>query len=142
MVFFDNIRFDKSKCSSTIEKIMEIDESIIERVWEKGTIVEGVDPAMFRKDFAGAMILRSAYGRRDIPMGWEIDHLKPKSKGGIDELNNLIPIQWENNVIKSDNYPIWHSSVTFRNNSNSYEKNIWLAIETSNGIKLLRSKFY
>jgi 5-methylcytosine-specific restriction endonuclease McrA len=39
--------------------------------------------------------------------GWEIDHIKPVSKGGTDDLSNLQPLQWENNRRKGDNYP-WH----------------------------------
>lgn len=119
---------------------MEIDEKLIEKVWDQGKEILGVNPSMFRKDYAGAMIMRSAYGRRDFPMGWEIDHLIPRSKGGTDELENLMPIQWENNLCKSDNFPIWRSCVTFRNKSNAYESITWLAIKTTDGIRLLSSK--
>lgn len=118
---------------------MEKDEKVIDSVWNRGEKILGVNPSMFRKDYAGAMIMRSAYGRRDLSMGWEIDHLIPKSKGGTDELDNLMPIQWENNAIKSDNFPIWRSEVTFKDNSNSYENKTWLAVKTNNGIRLLSS---
>jgi len=119
---------------------MEIDNTLIEKVWNFGIIVEGLNPSMFRKDYAGAMIMRSAYGRRDHSMGWEIDHIIPKSKEGSDELDNLMPIQWENNLFKSDNFPIWQSCVTFKNKSNSYENYTWLAVKTKDGISLLSSK--
>ena len=29
------------------------------------------------------------YGRSDLPGGWEVDHSKPRAKGGTDHLNNL-----------------------------------------------------
>lgn len=119
---------------------MEIDEKLIDSVWNLGEEILGVNPSMFRKDYAGAMIMRSAYGRRDLSMGWEIDHLIPRSKGGTDDLDNLMPIQWENNLKKSDNFPIWQSCVTFRNKSNSYENYTWLAIKTSKGVRILSSK--
>lgn len=119
---------------------MEINEKLIDSVWNLGEVIFGVNPSMFRKDYAGAMIMRSAYGRRDISMGWEIDHLIPRSKGGTDDIDNLMPIQWENNLKKSDNFPIWQSCVTFRDRSNIYVNNTWLAIKSINGVSLLKSK--
>ena len=38
-------------------------------------------------------------------MGWEIDHLKPVSKGGTDHLNNLAPTYWHKNRQKGNKYP-------------------------------------
>ncbi len=37
-------------------------------------------------------------------MGWEIDHLKPQSKGGTDHLNNLQPLKTSDNRKKSNKY--------------------------------------
>lgn len=57
-----------------------------------------VDPKVWRKDTCEAWIGRKFYGDHDSPYGWDIDHIKPKSEGGGDELSNLRPLQWENNA--------------------------------------------
>lgn len=74
----------------------------IQEVWEKATKVSGNDPAIFRKDQCGAWIARQQYGNRKSGYGWEIDHITPESKGGKDDLSNLRPLQWENNMSKLD----------------------------------------
>ena len=75
-------------------------------VWNKATIVSGTDSNVKRKDVCGAWIEWSKYGQTITNgCGWEIDHIKPVSKGGGDELFNLQPLQWENNRKKGDEYP-------------------------------------
>ncbi len=74
-------------------------EEIIQKVWEKGKEVNGYDKNKYRKDDCDAWILRDKYGNRDSSYGWEIDHISP---GGSDDPPNLRPLQWENNVDKSD----------------------------------------
>lgn len=96
----------------------------IQKVWEKARPVSGVDPDVYRKDHCGAWIKRNDYGKNDssLSTSWEIDHIKPKNKGGGDELNNLQPLQWENNKGKSDHYPQWDCSVTSLGSENMYLK--------------------
>lgn len=81
---------------------MAFTEEQIQKVWEKATVVGGNDSNVYRKDECGAWIARKQYGNRNSSYGWEIDHIKPQSKGGGDELSNLRPLQWENNMSKSD----------------------------------------
>lgn len=81
---------------------MSFSEYTVQKVWEKGTVVAGNKPNDWRKDQCGAWIGRSYYGNRNSQYGWEIDHIKPESKGGGDELSNLRPLQWENNATTQD----------------------------------------
>lgn len=55
-----------------------------------------------KKDQCGAWINWDDYGDRSYPEneGWEIDHITAKANGGGDELSNLRPLQWKNNVLK------------------------------------------
>lgn len=103
----------------TIISDLTTDEAINE-VWKKGTIVEGYDSDIYRKDAAGAWIMRSMYGKR-TGLGWEIDHVYPSEKGGLNHLVNLRPMHWRNNVSKSDDYPGYTSVVTATGNSNEYK---------------------
>ena len=71
-------------------------------VWNKGEIVSDHDETEYRKDQCGAWMQYSKHGDRNSSFGWEIDHIKPESAGGSDNLSNLRPLQWENNNAKSD----------------------------------------
>jgi len=79
---------------------MSFSDETVQKVWEKGTPDSYNDPNVFRKDECGAWIHRAAYGKRESRFGWEIDHIKPESEGGGDELSNLRPLHWENNASK------------------------------------------
>lgn len=74
-------------------------EADIKTVWEKGTAVAGFNQDLYRKDQCGAWMKRAEYANRNSIYGWEIDHISP---GGTDNLSNLRPLQWKNNVHKSD----------------------------------------
>ncbi len=75
-------------------------DEVIERVWQNGKPTPSNDPGVWRKDQCDAWIRRSAYGDRDSPYGWEVDHIRPTSEGGSDELSNLRPLHWENNAVR------------------------------------------
>ncbi len=75
-------------------------------VWNKATIIPGVKPDYRRLDKCGAVIQWDKHGDTTANgLGWEIDHIKPVSKGGTDDISNLQPLQWQNNRAKADNYP-------------------------------------
>lgn len=86
------------------------DEQTKRTVWEKGKIVPDKDgkhwsPDEWRYDICGRPINYSEHGNTNSDTGWEIDHIKPTAKGGENTFENLQPLQWENNRIKSDNHP-------------------------------------
>ncbi|EPH3101452.1 HNH endonuclease signature motif containing protein [Providencia stuartii] len=74
-------------------------EEDIQAVWEKGSVTL-CDKNKYRKDAQGAWISRDEYGNRKHDEGWEIDHIKSIANGGTDDISNLRPLQWKNNVLK------------------------------------------
>lgn len=79
---------------------MVFTEDIIQQVWEKADVVNEINPDGYRKDKCGAWIAREGYKNRDFHLGWEIDYITPHEKGGGNELTNLRPLHWENNLSK------------------------------------------
>ena len=94
-----------------------VEDEEIQAVWEKGKIVDGQDSKKYRKDECGAWIAREQHGNRKIALGlgWEIHHIDPN---GSDTLSNKSPLQWENNLHKSDNKT--SCKVTSDGNKNVY----------------------
>ena len=81
---------------------MSFTNEIILKVWQKAEIDEYNVPNDFRKDQCGAWIERTEYGNHDSAYGWEIDYIKPQSSGGLDDLSNLRPLHWKNNIRDED----------------------------------------
>ncbi len=69
------------------------DKATIDAVWEKAQKDFGF--FFFRRDVMGSAIAKHDYGKKN-QYGWEIDHRKPVSDGGTDDLENLQPLHWEN----------------------------------------------
>ena len=81
---------------------MSFTDQQVQAVWEKGRVVGNNDPNVWRKDDCEAWIHRRSYGNRESQYGWEIDHITPESQGGTDDIDNLRPLQWENNATRQD----------------------------------------
>lgn len=75
-----------------------MDEEKIQQVWEKGTPVPPNDPNEWRKDSCTAWMYRTEHGNRQSKLGWEVHHIDGDDEN--DELDNLEPLQWENNLHK------------------------------------------
>lgn len=103
---------------------MVLGNNKIEEIWGKATAVPGYDPARWRQDFAGAWIQREQYGL-PTEFGWEIFHLVPVSQGGTSDVDNLYPIHRQNNLRRSNNYPMFHTAVKAKGNKNVSEDQIW-----------------
>ena len=56
------------------------------------------------KDAYGVWMKKPLYGKEGQG-AWEIDHIKPKSRGGTDALYNLRPLSPDENREKADKIP-------------------------------------
>ena len=73
----------------------------IDQAWEEAKPICGQNPDVFRRDSDGNKIRKASYGTRG-EYGWELDHVKPKSKGGSDKSQNIQPLHWKANRKKGD----------------------------------------
>ena len=54
-----------------------------------------------KKDAYGAAMKKDEHGK-NTKRAWEVDHIKPKAKGGSNKLSNLRSLQKDNNRRKED----------------------------------------
>ena len=102
----------------------DFSDAQIQAVWEKAKKIDGQDPSVYRKDYAGAIIQRNQYGKgaNELDFGWTIDHAKPLSKGGPNDSSNLVALHWMNNNYKSDDYPEFKTIITSEDNRRNCKK--------------------
>ena len=73
----------------------------IKIAWEKAKTIRGKYPETWRRDSKGKKIRKGSYGTKG-KFGWELDHIKPKSKGGPDKPKNIQALHWKENLTKSN----------------------------------------
>ena len=76
---------------------MEINKDTAMKLWDEkfGKETEACD-------YTGREILKAAYGQEGSQYGWNIDHIKPKSRGGTDRIDNLQIVHISTNKEKAD----------------------------------------
>lgn len=77
---------------------MPFSDTMIQAVWEKGSLLPGQAPDVWRRDEYNNVIGRHHYGDRHSAYGWEIHHLTPEARGGTDDYANLAPLHWRKNA--------------------------------------------
>jgi len=87
--------------SNTDSKGRPFIKETVAKVWDKGEIITDGMKDMARDDQKGDHIAKINYGE-ERRYGWEIDHIKPVSRGTTDELDNLRPLHWKNNRRKGN----------------------------------------
>lgn len=71
------------------------------KAWENAATVRGKDPALYRQDPYGNVMYKPSHGKSS-EMGWDVDHITPKSRGGSDATRNLQALNSSVNRSKGD----------------------------------------
>ena len=69
--------------------------------WNKAKPIRGKNSDTWRRDAEGNKMRQGSYGTHG-EYGWEVDHIKPKAKGGSDNPKNLQALNTEANRKKGD----------------------------------------
>ncbi|OIR25599.1 HNH endonuclease signature motif containing protein [Bathymodiolus thermophilus thioautotrophic gill symbiont] len=59
-----------------------------EKSWNSAKPIRGKNKKVYRQDPYGNTMYKSSHGKNSA-MGWDVDHIKPKSKGGSNSVRNL-----------------------------------------------------
>ncbi len=89
-----------SRLSNTDASGKPFDEATIEAVWNTAPLSSDHPP--LRVDAYGSLMWRWGFGNTNSKLGWEIGYRTPLARGGNDNLENLQPLQWQNNRHNGD----------------------------------------
>ena len=79
-------------------------EKRLDQIWDKGGIIRGKNPDLYRQDKYGNTMYKPSYGKTSA-MGLEWSTFQPQALGGTDHLNNLQPMNSRANSSKGKQYP-------------------------------------
>ena len=91
-----------AKKTTTNSKRRPFSEETINKVWEKGKIIDERIKDFARDDEKGTHIGKMNYDEEG-EFGWTIHHTKPLSNGGTDDIDNLQPRHWKNDGKEENN---------------------------------------
>lgn len=80
---------------------MNLSERMLWQVWERGQIVAGNDPELWRKDEYGAWIFRRDYKNPNSEYGWEVGCINSNMRKP-DDTWNLCPLNCKNTRKRDD----------------------------------------
>jgi len=89
----------------TTKEGSQFSEETVKAVWAKSRLIPDFSHSEWATDSCGDRIRFSYYGKTPSEFAWEIDHIIPLGQGGTDEIDNLQPLQWENNRKKGNTHP-------------------------------------
>ena len=72
-----------------------------EKTWNNAKTIKGKDPDKYRQDPYKNTMYKTSYGGNSA-MSWEVDHIKPVSRGGSDATRNLQALNTSVNRSKGD----------------------------------------
>lgn len=72
-------------------------EEELDVIFSKGKVSTIFSSPEYRVDDFGNIMARSKYEDTNSPIGWEVDHIKPISEGGDNNLKNLRPLNISKN---------------------------------------------
>lgn len=72
-----------------------------DKVWGLAKPIKGSDSTKYRQDPYGNKISYGGYGK-STSMGWQVDHIKPVSRNGSNDIRNLQALQSHVNMSKGD----------------------------------------
>lgn len=113
--------------------VLQFSNEQIEETWNKGQIITDLDPNLYRKDYAGALMYKQSFVANPTiysenntkSYNWTIALQKPLSQNGTTDISNLQPVNTLNVLSKGDNYPQWTTKIFFNDKENIIKEQNW-----------------